>query len=126
MIFELGSYHIGDWDNFQARKIGLATQRLLAASFGGDSEHLLQVTTKHCQRALRVNISTWNQDQRTAFNDFSTVLYQIPDLPDWTRTEKERVITIIQAKAAADEVTYLKQLQTHLRLRRAIISLGSS
>jgi hypothetical protein len=124
MIFELEDDRVGDWDNFQVRKIGLATQRLLA-SRGGDQAKLRQIAVKDCERTLAVNITSWSPEQQTAFGDFSPLLYQISDLNDWTRSEKDQLVGVIKAKAARNEATYLKLMQKHHRLRREIISLGS-
>jgi hypothetical protein len=125
MIFELDPKRVGDWDDFQVRQLGLATQRLMAANFAGDSYKLRQTTMKQCQHALNLDITSWSREQRRAFSDFAPVLYQISDLNDWTRIEKEQLVAIIKAKVGPHETTYLKRLQKHERLRRAIISLGS-
>jgi hypothetical protein len=124
MIFELKDDGVGDWDKFQVRRIGLATQRLLASS-GGDQAKLRQIAVKDCERTLAVNITSWSPEQQTVFGDFSPLLYQISDLNDWTRSEKDKLVGVIKAKAAANETSYLKLMQKHDRLRRAIISLGS-
>lgn len=125
MIFELESRRAGDWDHFQLRTLGRATQRLMASSFAGDPEEFRQTATRDCELALDLNLSSWTQVQRTAFSDFAIVLQQISDLRDWTRSEKEKLVGIIKAKVGPNEMTYLKRLQNHERLRKEIIRLGS-
>ena len=125
MIFELEEQRTGDWDSFQVRSIGLATQRLLAFRCDGNANQLQQIAIKHCQRTLNVNISRWAEKQLKAFVDFSTLLLQIPDLNDWTLAEKDQLLAIIKAKVAPDEGKYLKLSQKHKRFRSALIALGS-
>jgi hypothetical protein len=52
------------------------------------------------------------------------VLAQIPELGQWSDAEKQHAVRIIQAKAAADEARYLKLMQQHGQLRKAMIELG--
>jgi hypothetical protein len=49
----------------------------------------------------------------------------VKDLSEWGDSEKRALVRIIRAKAGADEGSYLKLMQKHARLRRAIIKLGS-
>ena len=53
------------------------------------------------------------------------VLALIPDLAHWTPDEKQRLIKLIRAKSAGDEMSYLRQTQRHARLRSEILCLGS-
>jgi hypothetical protein len=103
MILQLDETQSGDWDRFQVRKIGLRLQRLMAKEFAGDAGRM----------------------RRKSVNDFSLVLLLIPDLNRWSAEEKRDVSRIVRAKSATEEVTYLKLLQKHERLRREIIKLGS-
>jgi hypothetical protein len=58
-------------------------------------------------------------------SDFAVVLDLIPNLNRWSNSERETLIQIIHAKAAADEARYLKLMQRHRLLRAAMIELGS-
>ena len=53
------------------------------------------------------------------------VLALIPDLVRWSVAERRALVQVIRAKASADELDYLRRLQRHKRLRRAIIELGT-
>jgi hypothetical protein len=46
-------------------------------------------------------------------------------VPDWTTDEKQMLERIVEAKSAAEEITYLKLMRQHERLRAEIIKLGS-
>ena len=49
----------------------------------------------------------------------------MPDLPRWTPDERAAIVPIVRAKEGAEEVRYLRLLQRHPRLRKALIRLGS-
>ena len=64
------------------------------------------------------------QVNKTA-SDLELVLSLIPDLSRWSDEERREIGRIVQAKTASEEVTYLRLMQQHERLRSAIIQLGS-
>jgi succinate dehydrogenase/fumarate reductase-like Fe-S protein len=76
-------------------------------------------------RALGIRIRNWSEVELSALSDFAVVLDLIPDLNRWSDSERQAVVRIIRAKAAADEARYLKLMQRHRRLRAAMIKLGS-
>ena len=53
------------------------------------------------------------------------ILPLIPDLKSWSDEERKRLDQIIKAKSGGEEVTYLKLMQKHERLRNALIKMGS-
>jgi len=63
--------------------------------------------------------------QRQKETGFAAVLSLLPDLKRWTDAEKKLLSRIVRAKAHAEEITYLKLMQRHERLRREMIKLGS-
>ena len=50
---------------------------------------------------------------------------ELLDLKGWSADEKSLLERIVQAKTSAEEMTYVKLMQRHERLRREIIRLGS-
>lgn len=57
--------------------------------------------------------------------ELDKVVSLIPDLDRWSTEDKGKLARIMKAKAAAEEVKYLRLMQKHTRLRDAIIKLGS-
>ena len=53
------------------------------------------------------------------------VLPLIDDLDSWSADEKQALAQIMRAKNAAEEVKYLRLMQKHEKLRKALIKLGS-
>ncbi|MBC8031925.1 MAG: hypothetical protein H7Z16_17715 [Pyrinomonadaceae bacterium] len=114
----------GDWDRFSVRNIGLGIQRRMASGFEGDAEKFRVDSVKSLARMLDINADRSGAG-RSALTDFAVTLSLIDDLGGWSRNEKQALRRIIQAKAGADERTYLNLMQKHPRLRKTIIKLGS-
>jgi len=115
----------GDWDRFQVRTIGLAVQRHMATKYEGDAEKFRSAAVKELARVLGLSTSDCQEELMTVLSDFAVTLSLVEDLTQWNEVEKKALGKIIRAKAAADESSYLKLMQKHARLRRALIRLGS-
>lgn len=114
-----------DWDRFQVRNIGMAVQKHMAAKHEGDAEKFRSVAVKELSRVLSLNTHDWHELKLSVLSDFAATLSLVEDLRDWSHAEKQALLKIIRAKAAADESSYLKLMQKHSRLRRALIRIGS-
>ncbi|MGH9931508.1 MAG: hypothetical protein ACREA9_20055 [Pyrinomonadaceae bacterium] len=129
MIFELqgapGGSTPGDWDRFQVRNLGRAVQRRMAAKHGGEAEKFKSAAVKNLARSIGMRADEWPRPGLPALHDFAVVLSLVEDLHKWTAAEKRALVKVIRAKAGLDESGYLKSMQKHARLRRAIIKLGS-
>jgi hypothetical protein len=127
MFYELDRVeHFGSWDTFSTRNLGLQINRRMARDFDGDSNKLRQSSLAEVTQSINLNRSRWTSAQNRALEDWPLVLALIPDLARWTTAEKHQLIKIIRAKSAPSELPYLRQTQRHLRLREALLRLGSS
>ena len=124
MILEIPPAHRSRWDNFRIRSVGLAVQRRMAKSFGGDALKMRRASSEEVAHALNVRTKDWKEAERNPLENLALVLALIPDLSSWTKDEKRDVVRIIRAKASADEARYVRLLQKHSRLRDEIIKLG--
>lgn len=124
-FYEFGDRPHGLWDTFSTRKIGFAVQRKMAREYHGDPRQIRQAAVEYICRILRTSMSGWLADERLAMEEVAPVLSLISDLPQWSADEKRDLIDIIRSKAARDQVKYLRRLQHHDRLRKAILRLGS-
>jgi hypothetical protein len=130
LIFELpprrpSSPPGGGWDRFHIRNLGLAVQRRMAREFGGDATAIRRASMKAISNACDQEIKAGQSSLVGAFSDLSLVLALIPKLGHWSAAEKKAVVRVINAKAGADELQYLRLMQRHTRLRAEIIKLGS-
>jgi hypothetical protein len=69
--------------------------------------------------------SNLKDGERRAVENLALVLDLIPDLSEWSDAEKKKAAAIIRAKWRRDDAAYARLLQSHPRLRRAIIKIGS-
>ena len=115
----------GPWDNFSARNLGLRINRRMARGFESNSERIRHSSTTAVTQALNINPASWTPAQNQALENWSLVLALIPNLPRWSLDEKNRLIKIVRAKSAPNEMPYLHQTQRHPRLRDALLRLGS-
>jgi hypothetical protein len=113
------------WDSFRIRNLGLAVQRRMASRFDGDARRMRRACAERVARALGVQVESWREAERRAFEEYALVLSLIPDLARWTIEEKRDAARIIRAKAGAEESRYVRLLQRHPKLRDEIIKIGS-
>ncbi|HEY6122856.1 MAG TPA: hypothetical protein VIV66_23075 [Pyrinomonadaceae bacterium] len=125
MIFELNNSSEGDWDGFSVRSIGLRVQRQMASRHRGDAMQIREQSAKAIIETLEIRRSDLNDAQLKAVGELALVLNLIPDFKKWVKVEQKQVARIVLAKAGRDESTYLRLMQRHARLRKAIITLGS-
>ena len=125
MLFEFAPDKPRRWDSFQVRNVGLAVAREMGDRFRGDALRMRRASLSSVSRALGVNAAGWGEAEQCAFGNLALVLSLIPRLSQWTVDEKKALVSIIRAKAGAQESKYLHLLQKHHRLRDEIIRLGS-
>jgi len=125
VFYELPGTEIGAWDRFRVRNLGFRVNRYMAERFAGDSEKMRRAMADRLARALDVNVSRLSQPERAALADFAAVLALVPDFPRWSADEKNTMAAIIHAKAGAEETRYVRLLQSHPRLRSAMLRLGT-
>jgi hypothetical protein len=115
----------GPWDTFSVRNLGLLINGCMAHEFRGNSQTIRKASVAKISRALGINPANWTQTEKQALENWSLVLAQIPGLPGWAPQEKQDLVKIIRAKAARDEMLYLRQTEHHARLREELLRLGS-
>jgi len=125
LLYEIDRAREGDWDRFHVRNVGLAVQRRMRRSYGGDAERARRGAAGRVARALDVGVPR-RSEERNAFTDLALVLDLVPNLARWPLEERNALAAIARAKAGREEIRYLRLLQRHERLRRAVIRLGSS
>jgi hypothetical protein len=126
IVYEAPGSSRGDWDRFAIRNLGLAVQRRMAKEFEGDAGRIRTASASEVARALEIRLEWLNDAERRAFDDLALVLALIRDLVQWSQLEKRKVVQIIRAKMGPDESRYARLLQSHGKLRAAIIKLGET
>lgn len=126
MIFELfpGKTR-GEWDRFTARGVGLAVQKRMARDFGSDRAAIRDASVALVTRALSIKPGNWSDAENAALANLALPIAMVPDLNRWDDFQRQLAVQVIRAKAGNDEARYLKLMQKHLALRRALIRAGS-
>jgi hypothetical protein len=126
MFLELPGSEPAIWDRFRVRHIGFSAQRHMASRWGGDAGRMRAGSAAAVSRVLGVRADRWPGHVTKAFQDLAPVLALIPDLGRWTAEEKRALVRIIRAKAGTTETGYLRLTRRHVKLRDALVRLGSS
>ncbi len=125
IFFEFGNGKKGLWDQFSTRRIGLALQRRMAEQFECDPEKMRRTARMVLEQQTGAVLADWNRDESSAFENFAVVLTMVAEVSRWSDAEKRRLVEVIKAKAAGEEREYMRLLQGHDPLRRALLALGS-
>lgn len=125
MIWELEEERLRDWDRFQVRNIGFRVQRQMGMSFAGNADKMRKHSLERLTRWLGLSPKGWTADNEKALAELAVALILIPDLDRWNGAEKQLLVQILRAKVKGAEARYLKLMQKHERLRKAMIKLGS-
>jgi hypothetical protein len=126
VFYEFGKGPRGLWNTFSTRNIGFAVGRRMAGRFKGDPDKMSENAVAAMSQMLGLDLEDLGVLERSAFQAFAILLSLVPDLKRWTAVEKQALVEILRAKVAADEADYLRCLQRHSALRKAVLRLGSS
>jgi hypothetical protein len=68
----------------------------------------------------------WPTAEQRAFRRLVSTLAQISDLARWSARDRRALVEIVRAKGGHHEADYLRRMQVHRRLRRALLRLGGA
>jgi len=126
MVYEVAPSQPGVWDRFEVRRLGIAVQKRMGRRWDGKAVSMRAGATAAVAAHLDVHPDGMTTNaERQAFESFALVFSLIPDLRRWTPDEKAALLQIVHAKAREQESHYLRLLQSHPRLRGALIAIGS-
>ena len=125
MFYEVPGAEVGAWDRFRVRNLGIRVNRYMAERFAGSPKKMREASSTRLAGILGVNARRASLPGSAPLEDFAVVLALMPDLPSWTADERRKLAAIIGAKAGADEGRYVRLLQSHSRLRAAVLWLGN-
>lgn len=130
VFYELPGCQVGAWDRFSTRNIGLRVNERMARHFAGDAARMRNHSIRALERTLGLKsgasgLASWSPREQEAFSNFALILSDLRGVRNWTRPEKEALITLVRAKSDPDEMLYLNRTQSHVRLREALLHLGS-
>jgi hypothetical protein len=124
VVLELPGGSQGDWDGFAMRNIGFAVERHMASRFGGDAARFRRESEETLAKELGVSNKKLGSLDRKALSDFSALLSVVPT-GNWSAADRSLLERIIRAKAQKSDDVYLRLLQKHETLRKAVLRLGT-
>jgi len=124
VILDAGDPATTAWDRFHIRNIGLAVGRRMAASRLSASRFRERAAAR-LARILPSAPRQQNRQQNEAVASLATVLDLVPGLASWNAADLSALAKIVEAKSSSSERTYMRLLQRHDRLRKALLRLGS-
>jgi hypothetical protein len=126
LLYEIPQAPRSAWDRFHVRNLSLAVIRRMAHQFGGDAARIRRASEKRVAALLGLANPSAASLKRRVFSDLALVLDLVPELSRWPRAERDAVGDIVRAKSGPSERRYLRLLQKHARLCRALLRLGSA
>lgn len=126
MIFETPEARAGEWDDFEARRLGLAAARLAARRYRGDTAKMADDSARRVERLAGFSTRSWSALERKVLAGMAPLLTLIPDLAEWRPDEFRLLEKIIRSKAGRDENRHLRLTQRHGKLRAGLLRIGSA
>ncbi len=109
-----------DVPRFDAADLSLAVSAWITRRHHGDRPAALRAATVNAQTALAVtDLARLNDHERSAFEQWSLLLAQIPDLAGWPASERRALLTMLRAKGGS-EFLFHDRMRRLPRLHRAL------
>jgi len=105
-------------------RIPLALSRVLSERFGSDRERGLEVLARDAARLLGARAAGSSRDERRAWQWWAPLVFALPGVERWSLAERRALAGVIAAKGAHREDDFVRRLDRHLRLRRALLQLA--
>lgn len=108
----------------RARQLAALVTEHLALNFDGDRNAASRWASARVVRALGVTgHSRWPAGQRRSFDQLSLLVGLIPDLEEWGTSDKSRLVRVLRAKGGRRQLSYVRLLDGHRRLRESLAAL---
>ncbi|MBI4572028.1 MAG: hypothetical protein HY713_01920 [candidate division NC10 bacterium] len=118
MVVSVGGGGDPDSRTFDVQRLGLRALAQAGRNPAG------KIATGVAESLGTARWRAWPCGERRAFERMAPVLALIPDLPDWSLSDRRRLVEIIRAKAGPREADYLRRMRTHARLRDCLMRAG--
>ncbi len=94
----------------------------MAARFGARREHGARL----CAREAMTRLGTRHErlidsDQRRSYENWAPLLLNLDTLDNWSHDERLKLVEIARLKGAPRQIEYLKRVNSHVRLRKAVL-----
>jgi hypothetical protein len=115
------------WRELSLVNLGYVVTRYFAEKHNGDRRKGTIQSVSTVKKILKIHqLDQWSDNESTALQRMAPLIVNIPDLPDWSSSEKNALIKVIRSKGAARERRFVLLLNRHQRFRKALESLAGS
>src|SRR5262249_19528156 len=98
--------------------------RFLAERYGADRERGLAECAREAATLCHVrSLARWSAAERQAWERWSPLLLAMPKIARWSAAERHAAALVARSKGAGREADFLRRLESHPRLRRALLKL---
>jgi len=105
--------------------IGLHISRYLADRFGGAREEGIRTCARETKKMLGVSGSL-SPGETIAWQRWSPLVLAIDGIDRWTKPQKTALAKVIRAKGGRRESDFVPLLESHKKLRRALLDLAAN
>jgi hypothetical protein len=106
---------------FPLDNVGMAVSRYLARRFGSDRERATRACSAEAARLLGVrSFDGFDAGERLWWERWSPLMLALPGIERWTPKERHALARVARAKGGRRESDYVRLLDAHSKLRRAL------
>jgi hypothetical protein len=111
---------------FDIGNVGLAVTQYLARRFGTDRERGERRCADEAAELCGVRgWQKWDDGERLAWQRWSPLMLVLPGVATWSAAEREALAAVARAKGGRAESDYVRRLDAHGKLRRALRTLAA-
>lgn len=110
---------------FPSANIGLRVTDFLARRFGHDRSRAERECAGEAARRLGVrSLRGWRAGERLAWRRWSPLILILPLVERWSAEDRRRLVELVRAKGGRREADYLRRVDRHRPLQRALHDLA--
>jgi len=105
----------------------LAVTRWIASRFAGDRGLAAATAVGLVESALGAKQRRyWPMAERVSFESLALLVCLIPDLGRWPARDRAALLRVMRARGGPSDMTYLRALRAHARLRAAVVAIAEA
>lgn len=105
----------------------LAVTRWIASRFAGDRGRAATSAIRRVESALGAKRrGHWPKTERASFESLALLVGLIPGLERWPVKDRTALLRLMRARGGPSEMTYLRALRAHARLRAAVVAIAAA
>jgi hypothetical protein len=107
-------------------EVGLRITDALAMRFGSDREEAARTCSREAAALAGLrSMRGFSAGERLAWDRWAPLVRILPGIARWGPAEKRALVEVVRSKGGRRESDFVARFDRHLRLRRAILQLGS-